>query len=287
VTLPLSAAGNVAVTSTITSTALPAETTDSVVIREVCADNRTSLADEDGDASDWLELYNGTGTAVDLSGWSLTDRAAQPRMWVFPPRTLPHGRRLVVFASGKDAVKRPAYGPDSELHTSFSLSKAGEFLGLADPAGVTVDAFSPAFPAQVEDISYGTGANGVVGFMSPTPRGVNSTAAPTPPAVLAFSPPSGLFSGGISVTISGQGGGHIVRYTTDGTEPTLTHGQTYAGVPLGVSAATTVRARAFAGDVAGPLAQATYSRLGTASQYGVMPSTFASALPILVIDAPA
>ena len=48
---------------------------------------------------------------------------------------------------------------NNELHANFSLSKDGEYLGLVRPDGVTVaDEFAPAFPPQLADISYGSGA---------------------------------------------------------------------------------------------------------------------------------
>ena len=43
------------------------------------------------------------------------------------------------------------------LHTNFSLAKSGEYLALIKPDGVTrTTEFSPAYPEQVTDISYGT-----------------------------------------------------------------------------------------------------------------------------------
>ncbi|MBQ3424004.1 MAG: lamin tail domain-containing protein, partial [Clostridia bacterium] len=35
-------------------------------------------------SDDWIELYNGTSAAVDLSGWGLSDNAGRPRKWQFP-----------------------------------------------------------------------------------------------------------------------------------------------------------------------------------------------------------
>ncbi|MBN8460052.1 MAG: CotH kinase family protein [Verrucomicrobia bacterium] len=286
VTVPESAEGNIAVTATVSQTTVPAETTSTVVIREFCADNGGGLLDEDGDASDWIEIYNGTGATVDLTGWSLTDRQNRPAQWVFPSRSLAHGQRLIVFASGKDAAKRPLYGLAGELHTGFSLSKSGEFLGLATPAGEYASAYSPTFPEQFEALTYGAGSNGVTGYMTPTPNAPNGNASSVPPAALAFSHPSGLFSSATSVQITGYGVSHTVRYTTDGTEPTLTNGSTYTGTAIALSSSATFRARAYADGVAGPLAQATYTLLGTSTQYGINPATFTGALPILVIDSP-
>lgn len=287
VTAPASAAGNIEVTATISQTTVPAETTSTVVIREFCADNGGGLLDEDGDTSDWIEIYNGTGANVDLTGWALTDRQIRPTQWIFPARSLAHGQRITVFASGKDTAKRPQYGPASELHTGFSLSKSGEFLGLANPSGEYVSAFSPAFPEQFETLTYGPGSNGITGYMTPTPNAPNGPASSVPSATLSFSRPSGLFSSATTVQITGYGASHTVRYTTDGTEPTLTNGSTYTGTAIGLTSSATFRARAYADGVAGPLAQATYTMLGTTSQYGITPASFTGALPILVIDSPA
>ena len=72
------------------------------IINEFMASNATTLADEDGDYSDWIELYNPTDQAVDLDGWSLTDRESDPHQWTFPEITLAAEDYLIVFASGKD-----------------------------------------------------------------------------------------------------------------------------------------------------------------------------------------
>src|SRR6187455_849207 len=44
-----------------------------VVISEFLANNNTGLVDEDGQRSDWIELYNNGTTAENLAGWHLTD----------------------------------------------------------------------------------------------------------------------------------------------------------------------------------------------------------------------
>jgi hypothetical protein len=121
------------------------------VISEFVADNALGLRDEDGDASDWVEVHNPTPQALALDGWGLTDNAADPLKWRFPAVVLAPGEFRVVFASGKDRR-----APGGELHTNFSLGKDGEFLGLAPPDGLSfVQTFSPAFPPQDEDSSFG------------------------------------------------------------------------------------------------------------------------------------
>jgi hypothetical protein len=79
----------------------------------------TRAADENGDYSDWIEIYNPNAGTVNLDGWSLTDSANNLNKWRFPATNLAGGGFLVVFAS-----ERP---PDSgtRLHTNFRLSAEG------------------------------------------------------------------------------------------------------------------------------------------------------------------
>ncbi|MFT5347610.1 MAG: hypothetical protein ACI9M3_000643, partial [Bacteroidia bacterium] len=43
-----------------------------LVINEVMASNDATIADEDGDYTDWLELYNTSNATIDLSQYWLT-----------------------------------------------------------------------------------------------------------------------------------------------------------------------------------------------------------------------
>ncbi len=73
-----------------------------IVINELQSSNSSTLLDEDGDASDWIELLNRGTENVDLAGWGLSDRADNPWKWTFPSLVLSPGERLLVWASGKD-----------------------------------------------------------------------------------------------------------------------------------------------------------------------------------------
>ena len=122
------------------------------VISEFMASNLNSIVDENGDHSDWIEIRNTDALPVTLTGWSITDTAANLQKWVFPAVTIPAKGQIVVFASGKD---RRVVGQN--LHTNFSLAAGGEYLALVKPDGVTKTAeFAPTFPPQTADISYGT-----------------------------------------------------------------------------------------------------------------------------------
>ncbi|HPR16841.1 MAG TPA: CotH kinase family protein [Candidatus Cloacimonadota bacterium] len=74
----------------------------SVCLNEVMSANLFTLSDEDGESEDWIELYNYGSTAINLSGYGLSDNADEPLKWAFPDITLPASGFLTVFASGKD-----------------------------------------------------------------------------------------------------------------------------------------------------------------------------------------
>jgi hypothetical protein len=127
-----------------------------VLLSEFMAVNDSTLLDEDGDDSDWLEITNSGTEAVNLNGWYLTDDAANLAKWQFPDVTLASGEVRVVFASKKDRRV-----PGGELHTNFKLSGAGEFLALVEPDGTTIaHQYAPTFPPQYPDISYGVATVG-------------------------------------------------------------------------------------------------------------------------------
>lgn len=73
--------------------------TSTLRINEFMAINQTTLVDEDGDYSDWIEIYNPTSAPVNLQGWALTDDMRIPFKWVFSDLTLEAGDYLILFAS--------------------------------------------------------------------------------------------------------------------------------------------------------------------------------------------
>jgi hypothetical protein len=128
------------------------QTSGGLVINEIMASNSTGLLDEDGDYSDWIELYNGSNQPVNLSSWALTNDPNQPEKWPFPDLTLGAHEYLIVFASGKGhrAVEAGHY-----LHTNFRLSKAGDFLALYHRLDGRFKDKMTGQHAQFEDIAYG------------------------------------------------------------------------------------------------------------------------------------
>jgi hypothetical protein len=211
-----------------------------VRINEFMAANAKTLSDQDGEFSDWIEIYNAGPDTVNLDGWYLTDSAELMTKWRFPAINLAANAYLLLFASGKDRAI-----PGAQLHANFALDAAGEYLALVQPDGLTVASeFAPGFPEQFPDISYGLSAGTNVYFSTPTPGGPNGAGLAAAVADTKFSPDRGFYSAPFSLVISTETPGATIHYTTNGTMPTATTGIVYTG-PIPISGTTVVRAAAF------------------------------------------
>jgi hypothetical protein len=124
------------------------------LISEFLSANSSGLRDEDGDSSDWLEIHNPTAVTINLEGWHLTDNDGNLDKWTFPSVEISPDGFLVVFASKKD---RAVAG--SELHTDFELRSGGEYLALVRPDLSVANEFSPEYPVQFSNTSFGLVAN--------------------------------------------------------------------------------------------------------------------------------
>ena len=231
-----------------------------VLINEVMSANLKGATDTDGDAKDWVELYNTTGSAVDLAGWGLSNKATTPFRWVFPTgSSIPARGYLRVWLSQKDRST-----PLAELHTNFNIDNGADDIVLSAPdgsaSGVLVDSTTPALTRP--DVSWCRSTNGsptaaFVHCLVPTPRAANTglvytsmAAAPT------LSVASGVFASGFSVSATGPAGATL-RYTTDGSEPTPA--SPVLDAPVAVGNALTLRVSSFAiGQLPSPAATGTY-----------------------------
>lgn len=211
-----------------------------VYITEFLAQNETGLVDEDGDHTDWVELYNATASDITLTGWTLSDDAGEPGKWTFPGEVLPAGTFLIVFASDKD---RGVAG--AQLHTNFKLSGGGEFLGLFRADGSVATEYAPEYPDQSDDVSYGIEVDFVTrGFFSPpTPGLFNGISLQSLPPITS-SRGRGVYSSAFSVELRINEPNASIYFTLDGRVPT--EADTLLVSPLTIDGTTTLRARAFA-----------------------------------------
>ena len=105
-----------------------------VIITEIVASNASIKAGAAELVHDYIELFNRSAEAVNLSGWFLSDDQAKVRKWSLPDVTIGAGEYLVVYASGQDQKLDP-----NMLQTSFSLSSEGECAIVANNYGQVMD----------------------------------------------------------------------------------------------------------------------------------------------------
>jgi spore coat protein CotH len=130
-----------------------------LVINEFMAINDTTVADQNGEYDDWIELYNNGGNSLSLGGYFLSDEIDDLAQWAFPDTFIAPNDYLIIWADDDEG--------QTGLHTNFRLYAAGEAIYLVDPDTAIVDEVN--FRVQISDLSTGRYPNGTGEFVMMTP----------------------------------------------------------------------------------------------------------------------
>ncbi len=242
---------------------LTAQDQPPIYINEFLASNVSIEADivDFDDYSDWIELYNDQDSVADISGYFITDDLADPYKWQFPDgATIPVKGFLRLWADGYNDIPGSTYSyppgyPRTNFttryyHLNFSLSQAGESIGLFGRDSTRID--SVTFELQERDISMGRQPDGSANwlyFSEPTPGDSNITDGTLNTQYAAepeISLVSGFYTPGQVVTIMASGNGAAIRYTLDGSKPTST--SNLYDIPITVTETTILKVRVFDND---------------------------------------
>ena len=131
-----------------------------VVINELMASNQVTAADEAGEFEDWIELYNTGTTAVDISGWYITDNPDNLDKWAFPAGTIIAPNTYLILWADEDSAQ-------GLLHANFKLAAEGESLALLNTALQLED--EVVFEVQQPDQGLARVPNGTGPFVMQTP----------------------------------------------------------------------------------------------------------------------
>ncbi len=203
-------------------------------LSEIVADNKFSLKDGYGDASDWIELRNPGDASINLAGYGLSDTPSQPMKWVFPATNIAAHSTLIIFASGRSTPIDPA----GNLHATFHLNKDGGDLILTAPDGTNTVDMLANYPALDTDLAYGRDLEGTWTFMEPTPGKLNTGQTylgwlhP-----LTFSRSRGFYDVPFTLTLTNSNPGALTLISLDGSVPSVPYGN-------GISIAGTKSVRA-------------------------------------------
>ncbi len=143
--------------------------TDKLYINEIMASNYSTILDDDGEYSDYIEIYNGYNYSINLNNYYLSDEEFDIRKWAFPNIEIKPKEYLLIYASGKDKC-------DLEkriCHVNFKLSSEGEILTLTDNMGNIISKIN--YPKLDTDISYGYKNRKYMLFETPTPKEENNS----------------------------------------------------------------------------------------------------------------
>ncbi len=189
-----------------------------VVINEFSAANFDDFWDNYNEYEDWIELYNTSSTSVDLGGYYISDKTADPTKYEIPNGvTIGPNGYLLIFASKRDEYV------GGQIHTNFKINQTqdSEAIVLADPSGTIIDSNEIDIPNQNKH-SRGRSTDGAddwAVFLNPTPNGPNFNPqgeyVPTP----EFDVEAGVYSSA-NVSISCSDAQATIHYTTDGSDPT-------------------------------------------------------------------
>ena len=123
-----------------------------LLISEVMPSNAAAVTDENGNYSDWLEIWNSTGETINMEGLGLSDKGDRIR-FLFPAVSLEPDGRIVVFCDNTNQSS-----PNKAFHAKFKLSSVGESVYLYDPNAYLID--SCKYPIMASDESWAL-VNGV------------------------------------------------------------------------------------------------------------------------------
>ena len=188
-----------------------------VFINEIMSSNSSTIKDEDGSYSDWIEIYNSSQESVNLEKFSLSDDLNFLDKWQFPEISIGAGQHILIFASGKNKFDVGI------LHVNFKIKSSGESIYLSGPEQNLLDSIQAV--NLVADVSYGRNPDGSLNFSyfeNPTPGEPNGvtenngliTELPT------FSISSGYVRDNIESLELSSKTCAIIKYTKDGSDPT-------------------------------------------------------------------
>ena len=122
----------------------------------------------DSETGDWIELYNPTDSAYDLTGFYLSDDILNPLKWAFPEDTVILGNNFLVIM---------ANNVNEDLQTNFFLGR-DEAVVLTTPGGTmeidSIDYIANDVPDNRSYGRYRDGGDIWITFSYPTMGSTNN-----------------------------------------------------------------------------------------------------------------
>ena len=221
-----------------------------LVINEIMQSNIDGIMDDLNEFPDsWVELYNSGDTPVNLADYKIGSKKSASKAWQLPNKTVNAHDYVVIFCDKEENGLHTSFRLESDDAGSVYLFKGDETVGKEDYV---------AMPAP--NIAYGRKTDGgdEWGYQAtPTPGAANCGTTYTD--VLGspvFSAEGKVYTTNknIRLTISvpeDAPEGTVIRYTTDGSEPTAT--STLYSSAIMINSNRVIRAKLFCDGYLSPI----------------------------------
>ena len=237
-------------------------TAQTLKINELMQSNVECIMDDIKEFPDsWVELYNPTDAAINLKDYKISNKNKVKKAWQLPDQQVPAGGYVIIYCDkeGKE---------DNRLHADFRLeSGKGCTLYLfkgkdAEPVD-SLPADMKKMPAP--DVAFGRETDGADKWgyqVTPTPGKANTGEICDAKHILGapvFGKEGFVTSGDASFQLElslpeGAPEGTVIRYTTDGSEPTSK--STKYTSPINIGKTKVIRAKLFCDGWLSPMSSA-------------------------------
>lgn len=230
---------NLQATTTFTVSTNP-PTTESLIINEIMTANVDEYISPTFNFESWIELYNPTTVAVSLGGIYLSDDASNLKKWKTPDEMgiIPAKGYKIIWFDNNNL---------SKTNADLKLDTDGGYIYISNTNGKLI--CSQQYPSLPQRTAYArtTDGNDIWALTAnPTPAKSNNT---TTYATSQIESPivdkdDQLFEGTLNISVNIPQGATL-RYTTDGTLPTLNNGATSSTGLFSIDKTTIFRFRLF------------------------------------------
>ena len=230
---------------------LSAEESPALVINELMQSNIDCIMDDLNEFPDsWVELYNNSLESINLKDYLLGVKTKASKAWQLPEKIVGAKEHVIIYCDKEE----------TGLHTNFRLESGKGCVVYLFKGKEIVDSLPEALKKQpAPNISYGrkTDGDSKWGYqLEPTPGKENC--GKTSKNILGepiFSEPGKVLTDNKTLSIKlslpeGSPEGTVIRYTTDGTEPTAT--STKARGSITINSSKCIRAKLFCDDWLSP-----------------------------------
>lgn len=219
-----------------------------LLINEIQVGNIDAFMDPSLNYGGWIELYNTGSTVINLSYYYISDDPENLKKFRFPTTigTVPAGGFKTIWFDHNSADG--SYSTNANKQVRFKMDADGGTLYISDSSGNLI--ITQDFPAAISRCSFARTTDGGSTWRwcsTPTPEAKNagSTFADQQLDVPEISINSGIIRTATTVKVTAPEG-VTIKYTSDGSVPTLTNGFTVppTGI-ISVNKTLTFRFRAF------------------------------------------